>query len=256
MGEDGREFVSVVVATGAGRRAFLEQLLRCWESQTLDRGLRELVVVDDCGDGEGARICAGRPGVRHLDLEVPTILGDKLNAGCAAARGDVLAKWDDDDWYGPRYLETALAALRLRPRLRGLVLWGEYLVLLARAGTLHTTGPGHKAGNTLTFDRALWATAPFRPVPSGVDSAFLEDHPDWAPVDAPDAVVAVRHGANTWNEFRGIEVDPYVAGSLRLWQVPLVEVVGVDAAAFYEELQGTPRADQKPMPDQHEQPQP
>lgn len=257
QGRPGRDFVSVVVATGAGRRAFLRQLLRCWESQSLDSGALELVVVDDCPDGEGARICAGRTGVRHVALAAPTILGDKLNVGCAAARGDVLAKWDDDDWYGPGFLEIALAALRLRPAGRGLVLWGEYLVLLARDGTLHTTGPGHKAGNTLTFDRALWAERPFRPVPRGVDSAFLEDHPDWGAVDAPDSVVVVRHGANTWTEFRGIEVDPYVADHLELWHAPLVDVVGSDAAAFYAGLAARPTGQSSQgHPDQQERARP
>lgn len=231
-----RDFVSVVVATRPPRRRFLGMLLQCWDHQSLDPRSRELVVVDDSEDDGGADMCADHAGVRHVHLAEPTLLGDKLNAGCELARGGVLAKWDDDDWYGPRYLEVALAALASRPPGRGFVLWGEYLILLAGAGTLHTTGPGHKAGNTLVFDRELWVQAPFRSLAGGVDSAFVEDHPDYAAVDAPDVVVVVRHGANTWTEFRGIAVDPYVAGNLPRWPVPLAEVVGADAARFYRHL--------------------
>jgi len=241
MGEHGRDFVSVVVATGADRRQFLEQLLRCWAHQDLAPGARELIVVDDGDDDTGARICDGRQGVRHMRVPAATLLGDKLNTGFAAARGGVLAKWDDDDWYAPRYLSTALGALTGAAAGTGFALWGEYLVLLAAAGTLHTTGPGHKAGNTLTFDRDLWLAAPFRSLPSRVDSAFIEDHPRFVAVDDADAVVVVRHGANTWTEFRGIEVDPYIAGSLRRWPVPLADVVGPEAAAFYQAMRGKNR---------------
>lgn len=233
MGDLSRELVSVVVATGATRRPFLGQLLRCWDAQTLDPSRRELLVVDDGADGIGAALCDGRPNVGHLDLGTPTLLGDKLNAGVSAARGGVVAKWDDDDWYAPRYLEVALAALGRRSKDRGLVLWGQYLILLAASGVLYTTGAGHKAGNTLTFDRALWDVAPFRSVPMRVDSHFLEDHPDFEAVDDPDAVVVVRHGANTWTEHDGIEVDPYIAGELERWPVPLIEVVGAEAERFY-----------------------
>lgn len=228
--------MSVVVATGRDRRAFLGRLLRCWDAQTLDHDARELIVVDDGDDGLGARMCHGRIGVTHLSLGAPALLGDKLNAGCAAACGDVLAKWDDDDWYAPRYLETALAAMAGCERGSGFVLWGEYLVLLLTTGALHTTGPGHKAGNTLTFDRELWMSAPFRSLPSSVDSAFIEDHPGYVAVDDPTAVVVVRHGSNTWTEFRGIDVDPYIAANLSAWPEPLAEVVGPEAACFYQAL--------------------
>lgn len=236
MGDLSREVVSVVVATGATRRPFLRQLLRCWDSQTLELSRRELVVVDDGDDGVGASLCDGRASVRHVELATATMLGDKLNAGVALARGGVIAKWDDDDWYAPRYLQVALAALAARPAGRGFVLWGEYLILLAATGALHTSGPDHKAGNTLTFDRAQWDSAPFRSLPSRVDSAFIEDHPDFAAVDDPGAVMAVRHGANTWNEHHGIEVDPYIAGTLERWPQPLADVVGTEAAGFYERL--------------------
>ena len=38
-------------------------------------------------------------------------LGAKLNLACDYARGEIIAHWDDDDWYAPRRLSTQVEAL-------------------------------------------------------------------------------------------------------------------------------------------------
>ncbi|WP_188190603.1 family 2 glycosyl transferase [Nonomuraea sp. SYSU D8015] len=45
----------------------------------------------------------------EADASVP--FGEVLNRAAAPASGDYLAKWDDDDWYGPRHLADLFMAL-------------------------------------------------------------------------------------------------------------------------------------------------
>ena len=219
--------------------------MRCWKAQTHVE--RELVVVDDGEAGPGARSCDGTPGGRSLHVPEPT-LGAKPNLGAEAARGEILAKWDDDDWYGPRYLETALAALAACPAGEGFVLWDCYLVYLAWNGHLKFTGHGHKAGSSLCFERLLWETAPFRDLPHSVDSWFIADHGGrFRPVcGEADQLVAVRHGANTWRRFWDVDVDRYVEEELADWPLPITAVVDPEAAAFYAGLPGRSAAVDRP----------
>ena len=50
------------------------------------------------------------PNVRVLHVDGRTTLGDCLNRGVAASSGDYVAKMDDDDYYGERYLSDSVLA--------------------------------------------------------------------------------------------------------------------------------------------------
>ena len=52
----------------------------------------------------------GIPNVEMLYLDDPATLGDCLNRGVAAAAGKYIAKMDDDDHYGERYLSDSVLA--------------------------------------------------------------------------------------------------------------------------------------------------
>ena len=103
--------VSVVLTT-RDRPRFLPLALAGYQQQTYPH--RELIVVDD---GEqfpvsGAEVAAA--GGRLLRVAPGTPLGSKLNTGIAAARGRLIQKMDDDDWYGPGFLAAMVAALAER----------------------------------------------------------------------------------------------------------------------------------------------
>jgi hypothetical protein len=48
--------------------------------------------------------------LRWIEAEAGTPFGEVLNQAAALAGGDYLAKWDDDDWYGPDHLADLLMA--------------------------------------------------------------------------------------------------------------------------------------------------
>lgn len=236
------ELVSCVMATG-NRNRFFPQALRCFLAQTY--WPRELVVVDD-GEIPVGPLCRGVPGVKYVRLTRRTPTGAKLNLGIEQAAGAILQKVDDDDYYGPGFLETAVGRLEASPARRAIAAWDCFLVHLAGSPALHFSGHGWMAGGTLCFRRALWESAPFRNVAKDEDALFLEDHahrPHLRIRTAPEQYILVRHGANTWNRLPdGARVDGF-AKSLELYPKPIAQVVREpESARFYASLRPQPAA--------------
>ena len=198
--------VSCILATGS-RREFTRQAIRCFLRQTLEDS--ELIVVDD-GEEPAADLCDGLLRVRYIRLNRPTLLGTKLNIGIRCARGQIIQKLDDDDYYHPGFLERATAELPSDARSGGISAWDCFLVLLAGIPQLRFSGHGWAAGGTLCFHKRLWEQTPFRDLPREVDGWFLRDHrTQVARICAPEMYILLRHGRNTWTETNHVNVDAY-----------------------------------------------
>src|SRR3712207_2410530 len=90
--------VSCIMPT-ADRRRFTERAIRYFDRQ--DYRNRELVIVDD-GQSPIGDLVGGHPRVHYIRLDQRMRVGTKRNLACLQARGEVIAHWDDDDWYGPQ----------------------------------------------------------------------------------------------------------------------------------------------------------
>ncbi len=228
------EMVSCILATGA-RNRFFPQALRCFQSQTYP--YRELVVVDD-GETSVGRLCRGVEGVKHIRLDRRARLGAKLNIGIENSSGTILQKVDDDDYYAPGFLETAVGRIQTSRSRRAIAGWDCFLIMLAGAPELYFSGHGWLAGGTLCFRRGLWDSAPFRDLRTGEDSFFLQDHPGpRIRIRAHEQYVLVRHGRNTWKSFwNGVRVDSFVR-SLSVYPKGIAELGADDQTArFYARL--------------------
>ncbi len=212
------------------RPAFFRVALACFLQQ--DLGDAELIVVDD-GESRVEHSCAGLDRVRYIGLPGPTLLGAKLNIGIDAARADVLQKLDDDDYYGPQFLSTALAHCAGE----SIVAWDCFLILRAGELQLRYSGHGWRAGGTLCFPRSLWNRSPFRDAPRSVDSWFIRDaRAPVIPVCAPEQYILVRHGRNTWNRMQGgTTADDFIA-TLPAHTRSLGSIVDERSLSFYESL--------------------
>src|SRR5438045_4215489 len=133
-----KPLVSCVLVT-RDRPGFFRQALRCFAAQ--DYPNKELIVVDDGGTPVDT-LCDGVPGVRYLRLEEFRPTGTKLNLGVDAARGDILQKLDDDDYYAPGFLSSAAARLARARRSDALVCWCCFAVLIAGEPRLYFSGHG------------------------------------------------------------------------------------------------------------------
>jgi hypothetical protein len=105
-----RPMVSVIFATR--REGWLEHGLAQVNRQTYEP--RELVVClhgDEFGEGIKERVRSlGTGDVRIVHVDSGLTLGDALNAGVEVARGELVSKMDDDDYYNTDHLwDLALA---------------------------------------------------------------------------------------------------------------------------------------------------
>ena len=91
-----------------------ENVLRCLENFTKQTYTqKELILILNNAEFDleaVRRHTGGIPNVQVLHIEGRTTLGECLNRGVAAASGSYVAKMDDDDHYGERYLSDSVLA--------------------------------------------------------------------------------------------------------------------------------------------------
>lgn len=217
------------------RRDFIPEALRCFSRQIYSES--ELLIVDD-GRDSVADLCEGIPRVRYIRLYRPAATGTKLNIGIERARGEVLQKLDDDDYYHPDFLNLAVSRLPSQSSGRTMVAWDCFLILVAGETRLRHSGYGWEAGGTFCFYRELWERRPFRDVAKDEDYWFMFDHrPEIRRVYATEYYILVRHGRNTSKFCAGQNAESYFQ-SLPVFPKPLELLVPPEDLAFYRSLQG------------------
>jgi glycosyltransferase involved in cell wall biosynthesis len=197
--------VSCIMPT-FNRRRFVELALRGFARQDYPR--KELVVIDDGTDPVGDLV-EGVPGARYIRLGRRASIGAKRNLACAEARGEIIAHWDDDDWYAPdrlRYQTTPVVAGEAD--LTGLQ--GAFVLELPAAQfwtidrDLHRrmyVGDVH--GGTLVYRKTLWEEGLKYPEINLAEDATLLHHAlargkRLQRLANTGVFVYVRHGGNAW----------------------------------------------------------
>ena len=115
--------------------------------------------------------------VVKVDAVVP--YGGVLTLGATAAKGDLIAKMDDDDWYGREYIwDLVLAAEYSGAALVGkaaefVYLEGSDMTIRRMAEGAHRFNTSDIAGGALLFERAAGRDVGFwRPV-YGIEDRYL-----------------------------------------------------------------------------------
>ncbi len=149
------------------RRAWLPKAIRAWELQTAVNDTELLIVADQESDVEG--LVPQNPLVRVLFSR--GTVGRKRNAGCAEARGEFIAIWDDDDYSAPgRIADQRRALERSGKSVTGYttlkftdgVSWWEY----------SNGQTNFVMATSLFFRREYWVSHPFPPDQIGQDESF------------------------------------------------------------------------------------
>jgi glycosyltransferase involved in cell wall biosynthesis/predicted O-methyltransferase YrrM len=209
--------VSCIMPT-ADRREFVPLAIDYFLRQDYPR--RELIVVDDGADSvEDLMPDDGR--VRYFRLGARRSVGEKRNYACEQARGEVIAHWDDDDWYAPRRLSYQAAAL-LDGRADACGVNVLYFYDPARGAAWKYTYPAHQrawlAGNSLCYTRSFWESNRFEHINVGEDARFvwrnraarilvLDDATFMVPIIHPRNVSPKRTGGAYWR--------PHPVGEIR-----------------------------------------
>ena len=217
------------------RPLFVPQAVRCFLRQ--DYANKELIIIDD---GE-VRVTDDRPShesIRYVSIDHRLTLGEKRNLAADLSRGDIIAHWDDDDWYAPGYL-TSLAAELLRGGPGILTGLSRYLVYMLSTGRLNVCSASEPAGASFCYWKSLWLRHPYRKTDRAEDYFFLKDAlPALRPLIDQELFAIVRHRNHTWVSENGGDVDRRLS-ALPAYGRGLEQVMGHEDTAFYESARQT-----------------
>jgi predicted O-methyltransferase YrrM len=162
---------------------------------------RELIVVDD-GTRSVANLLPSDDRIRHLRLGERRTIGAKRNAGCAAAEGELIANWDDDDWVAPRRVTAQVEALqRGAGDVCGLnrILYYEPATDRAWRYVYPWDPQSWASDGTLVFTRELWHRNPFPDASTAIDLRFLRAgrFRRLVPLEDETVYVGMIHSGNT-----------------------------------------------------------
>ncbi|HYV13304.1 MAG TPA: glycosyltransferase [Pyrinomonadaceae bacterium] len=198
------------------RRRYVPQALQSFLQQ--DYPNCELIIVDD-GKDAIRDLVEGRPNVRYFHVPRTTI-GAKRNLACKHAAGEIIAHWDDDDWYSPDRLRyQVMPIIAGKADLTGLE---NAFVLELPHGEFWTTEPalhqrlfvGNVHGGTLVYRKELWTQGLRYPEVNLAEDAGLlvratRKGKRLVRLSNPGVFVYVRHGRNAWQQFApGTFIDP------------------------------------------------
>ncbi|MEX2512692.1 MAG: class I SAM-dependent methyltransferase [Cyclobacteriaceae bacterium] len=172
MKDTHQPLVSCIMPTN-NRRKFIPFALRYFLRQNYSN--KELIIVDDGTDAIGDLI-PEEPSIRYYRLDKKITLGEKLNLACGYTKGEIIAHWDDDDWYVPYRLSYQINALQ-----NGQVdVCGINQLLYFNLSTKHAYQyryPSNQRawllGSSLCYTKAIWTTNPFAPINVGMDALFV-----------------------------------------------------------------------------------
>lgn len=179
--------VSAIMPT-RGRPAFAQQALACWRAQTYQP--RELVIVDDY-DSPSFDRGVSEPDVIYECVRRRMTTGEKRNAACSLANGEIIVHWDDDDYSAPgriadqvqRLIQSGKPVTGYRSmKLTDGVKWWQYT-----AGT-----PDYALGTSLMYERDWWLQNVFAALQEGEDNSFV------GVARARGAIVSVDAGEMMW----------------------------------------------------------
>jgi len=191
--------VSAIMPT-ANRRHLVPLALHSFLAQ--DWPDKELIVIED-GDDCVADLFAAAPNLRyhHHRLHRRQSIGDKLNLACKLAQGDILVRFDDDDWSAPGRITDQVNRLGQFSvsGYNSMIFWDQ---ATRQATQYKSSSPFYSLGSALCFTRAYWQAHPFANCSNGEDNIFIQPARNVrriACVDAGDMMVARIHAANTVN---------------------------------------------------------
>lgn len=173
--------------------------------------------------------------IRVLEFEDTETLGQCLNRAIERSSGSLIAKIDDDDFYGPHYVEDAVQANRYAQA--PLIGKGATFTYLESVGETVLRRPeisdrfydGSPSGASLVFERHLWERAPFPHRTLGEDLAFIDGVKllGIKPY-ATTPYEFVYHRGITGNTWEAVD-EVFLEGSIPAWQGHRPEMAVIDA---------------------------
>lgn len=176
------------------RREFIAQSLKCYLSQ--DWTDKELIVVDD-GEDVVEDLFLGIPGVTYYQVPKFETLGQKVNFCCECANGEIIATWDDDDWYAPNRLTDQ--AMRIIDSGKAVTGYSTMVFFDGSRASQYRGAPDYAVGNTQVYRKDFWEKNYFDFVNVGYDNGLVRrarEQKQIVCVPGEGMAVARIHGTN------------------------------------------------------------
>jgi glycosyltransferase involved in cell wall biosynthesis len=177
---------------------------------------KELIIIDD-GDDIIDDLIPSIDSISYYRLNKKITLGAKLNMACNHAKGNIIAHWDDDDWYMNTRLSYQVDALDSNTEVCGINNL-FYYDLHNEKGYRYIYPRGQKRwllGSSLCYTKKLWSKNKFADINIGMDGLFV-----WA--TPPNQVKALSNSAMSVHMIHENNVSPKkTSGSW--WQAYPVE---------------------------------
>lgn len=217
------------------RKRFIPRALAMFMAQDYP-GEAELIVLEDgaedCSDilataGSLSDGHLNRIGSRIVYGRFTGSLGAKLNEGARIACGEVLVRWDDDDWSAPNRISTQVAHMRLTGKpvagMSSLIYHAED----SDHGWEYTGDAWYASGSSHCYTRE-WALAhPMPDISLGEDNAFAAEAKQYGAISnlsGATCLVACDHAKNTSpRNFGGMDLDFIRSTADNFRKVPLSE---------------------------------
>lgn len=133
--------------------------------------------------------------IEHIYIDGPETIGEKRNAGCQAATGDIIVHFDSDDVYGNEYVLHAVNALEDK-HISGMSAAYFYHVHTKQAYLYHWPGSQpYVIESGMAYYRKTWETRQFKAKSDGEGILFQLG---WkvGVIEAMDSFIATIHGDN------------------------------------------------------------
>jgi glycosyltransferase involved in cell wall biosynthesis len=155
------------------RRRFVHRAILYFQHQNYPN--KELIILDDGTDAIKDLVpYDGR--IRYFRLKEKVTLGAKLNMACECARGQIIAHWDDDDWYASRRLNYQVETLiREGTEICGInnLLYYDIRRICAYRYIYPKDQHAWLLGSTLCYKKIYWAGNRFAEIDVGMDGLFV-----------------------------------------------------------------------------------
>lgn len=188
-----------------GRAAFVAQSIRYFQRQ--EYPALELIIVYEQESDLPAGI--DDPRIRCIRTPARTSIGAKRNEAVRLARGELIAHWDDDDWYSPQRLSRQAAPIL--HNLADVTGLNDMLFMARPLGEFWASSRAlfrrmfveNVSGGTLVFRRSLWERQGRYPDTSLREDAdfllkILRGGARLCRISGRSLCIYVRHDGNTW----------------------------------------------------------
>ncbi|MFB4163992.1 glycosyltransferase family 2 protein [Alteribacillus sp. JSM 102045] len=169
----------VTIITCTIRDSSLQNIFRNFLQQVIPN--KELIIIlnkDEMDIRIWKREAKKYKNIRVYQIPQDVTLGNCLNFGVKKSRYSYIAKFDDDDYYAPNYLNTMLPALKHNKALvvgkTSIFVYYEHLnVLSIHLPRQEKRYCKHVAGATLVFNKKVLQKVKFPDLNKGSDQKFL-----------------------------------------------------------------------------------